>query len=74
MDVAVTVRAVPTCLSGNVAVPLTVRESPEMRSSAYVTVALAEPLYVRSAEVIVTSSDFAVMAAVAVGAPERLSV
>ena len=40
MPLAVTCLPVPTFLSLNVAVPLTVNESPEMRLSPYVTVAV----------------------------------
>ena len=70
---AVTVLATPMFLLLNVAVPDTVNESPEMRSSEYVAVAVARPLYARSVVVNVTVSVFVVIAAVAVGAPVRLN-
>ena len=66
MPVAVTVLPFAAVLSLNVAVPLTVNESPAMRLSAYVTDAASLALYTLFDAVIVTASDFAVMSAVVV--------
>ena len=74
MPVAVTVLLVPTCLVSNVAVPVTVNESLEIRSSEKVATAESDPLYVRSGVVKVTVSGLAVIDAVAVGAEAVLRV
>ena len=70
---AVTVFDVPIAASENVAVPLTVKTSPAMRLSAYVTDATSLELYTLLVAVIVTESDRGVIVDVAVGAPTRLS-
>ena len=64
MPVAVTVLAVPTFLFAKLAVPLTVNESPAIRSSEYVTLAAVSASYVLFDAVMVTASVFAVMFAV----------
>ena len=74
MAVAVTVLLLPTFLLVKVGVPDTVKMSPAMRSSAYVTVALSEALYVLCEAVIDTKSDLGEISAVAVGEPDRVNV
>ena len=70
---AVTVLRLPKFFESNVAVPLTVKTSPETRLSEYVTAAVVDALYTRLDAAIVTLSDRNVMDEVAVGAPEVLS-
>ena len=67
-----TVFPVPKFFESKVAVPLTVKTSPETRLSAYVTVAAVEALYTRLVAVMVTFSVRRVMSAVVVGAPVML--
>ncbi len=66
MLLAVTVREVPTAAESKFAVPLTLNESPLIRSSAYVTVAAVDPLYTLSDAVMLTRRGFAVIFAVVV--------
>ena len=73
MLLAVTVFAVPMFLSLNVAVPDTVKTSPDTRLSKYDTVAAVFALYTRLVAVIVTVRERKLIAAVVVGAPEVLS-
>ena len=63
---AVTVREVPTAAVSKFAVPLTVNESPIIRSSLYVTDAAVRPLYTLFDAVMVTARGFAVIFAVVV--------
>ena len=66
MLTAVTVFAFPTFLSLKVGVPVTVRESPETRLSAYSTLAVVVRSYTLSLAVMVTANDRRVMLAVVV--------
>ena len=70
IPVAVTVFPVPTFLSAKDGVPLTVKMSPEIRLSAYVTEAVSVASYVLFVAVMVTARDLGVIFAVAVGEPE----
>ena len=66
---AVTVLVAPTVFVAKVGVPLTVKVSPEMRSSEYVTVAVVVPSYVLLLAAIDTSRGFGAISAVVVGEP-----
>ena len=66
MLTAVTVLAVPTFLSLNVDVPVTVSMSPETRLSAYTTLAVVVRSYTLFDAVMVTARDRDVMLAVVV--------
>ena len=73
MEFAVTCLFVPTSASANVAVPVTVIESPEIRVSEYVTDAASEELYTLLLAEMVTVNDRAAIVDSAVGAPTKLS-